>query len=196
MSRSLEEMIEISDVKDTAADFQLAVSSLRQGQIRSGLNLTEIPSPANLATHAVAIAANVGAEAHKITADQGTGRFVLLHSDQPQDGWGGNFRVICYAKSPLETDIGADELITDVCWAWLMDSLKAKGAGFGNEAGTITRIISSGYGAIEGQSDHAELEIRASWSPTDDNFASHLEAWQDLLCMMSGLPPESGLSRI
>ena len=24
----------------------------------------------------------------------------------------------------------------------------------------------------------------------------HLEAWQDLLCMMSGLPPESGISRI
>ncbi|MTA92198.1 MAG: DUF3000 family protein, partial [Actinobacteria bacterium] len=38
------------------------------------------------------------------------------------------------------------------------------------------------------QSDHAELEIRASWSPTNTNAAAHLEAWQDLVCIMSGLP--------
>ncbi len=196
MSRNLKPMLEISEVKGTSAEFQLAVSSLRQATLRVALNVTEIPSPANLATHAVAIAANVGAEAHQITADQGSGRFVLLHSEQPQEGWGGSFRVICYAKSPLETDIGSDEQITDVCWAWLKDSLKTRGAGFNHEAGTITRIISSGFGSIAGQSDHAELEIRASWSPFGDNFASHLEAWQDLLCMMSGLPPESGISRI
>jgi hypothetical protein len=189
-------MVEISDVTDTAADFQLAVMSLRQASIRPELNITEIPSPEKLAKHSVALAANVGADAHENRSDQGTGRFVLLNSDKPQDGWGGHFRVICFAKSPLETDIGQDELITDVCWAWLEDALKNRRAGYTLEAGTITRIISQGYGSISGQSDHAELELRASWSPTDSNFAAHLEAWQDLLCMMSGLPPESGISRI
>jgi hypothetical protein len=29
--------------------------------------------------------------------------------------------------------------------------------------------------------------MRASWSPTG-NFAAHVEAWQDLICMMSGYP--------
>lgn len=189
-------MLEIADVTDTAADFQLAVMSLRQADIRSDLNVTEIPSPDKLAKHSLAIAAHVGAESHAAQADAGTGRFVLLNSDTPQEGWGGNFRIICFAKSPLETDIGQDELITDVCWAWLEDSLKSRGAKYTLQAGTITRIISQGYGSMSGQSDHAELELRASWSPTDSNFAAHLEAWQDLLCMMSGLPPESGISRI
>lgn len=189
-------MIEISDKSETTADFQLAVLSLRQANVRDGVNIIEIPSPDKIAKYSVALAANIGSDAHENHGDQGTGRFVLLNSDEPQDGWGGNFRIICFAKSPLETDIGQDELITDVCWAWLEDALKSRGAGYANEAGTITRIISQGYGSISGHSDHAELELRASWSPTENNFASHLEAWQDLLCMMSGLPPESGITRI
>lgn len=189
-------MLELSDVKETAAEFQLAVMSLRQATIREDLNITEIPSPDKLARHSIALSANVGVDAHQMSADQGTGRFVLLNSDQPQEGWGGNFRIICFAKSPLETDIGQDEMITDVCWAWLMDALRVRGANFENEAGTITRIISQGFGSIAGQSDHAELELRASWTPTGSNYASHLEAWQDLLCMMSGLPPEPGIARI
>jgi hypothetical protein len=189
-------MFEISDVKNTAADFQLAVMSLRQAAIRPEINITEIASPDKLATHSVALAAHVGPDSKDHRSDQGTGRFVLLNSDKPQDGWGGTFRIICFAKSPLETDIGQEELITDVCWAWLEDALVNRGAGYSLQAGTITRIISTGYGSISGQSDHAELELRASWSPTDANFSAHLEAWQDLLCMMSGLPPETGISRI
>lgn len=189
-------MLEIADVKDTAAEFQLAVLSLRQASIRNELSVTEIPSPDKLAKHSVALSANIGSDAHQLSADQGTGRFVLLNSDTPQEGWGGNFRVICFAKSPLETDIGQDELITDVCWAWLIDALRMRGASFSHEAGTITRIISQGYGSIAGQSDHAELELRASWTPMNSNFAAHLEAWQDLICMMSGLPPEPGIARI
>lgn len=189
-------MLEISDVKETAAEFQLAVMSLRQANVREDLNITEIPSPDKMATHSLALAANVGVDAHQAQADKGTGRFVLLNSDKPQDGWGSTFRIVCFAKSPLETDIGSDELITDVCWAWLTDALQRRGAKYENEAGTITRVISQGYGSISGQSDHAELELRASWTPTDSNFAAHLEAWQDLLCMMSGLPPEPGMSAI
>jgi hypothetical protein len=157
-------MLEISDKTDTTADFQLAVMSLRQANIREGVNITEIPSPDKIAKYSVALAANIGVDAHENRSDQGTGRFVLLNSDEAQEGWG--------------------------------DALRSRSAGYSLEAGTITRIISQGYGSISGHSDHAELELRASWSPTDNNFSAHLEAWQDLLCMMSGLPPESGISRI
>jgi hypothetical protein len=189
-------MLEISDKTDAAAEFQLAVLSLRQASVRDDIEVIEIPSPDKMATNSVALAANVGVDAHQMRADRGTGRFVLLHSEVPQDGWGGNFRIVCFAKSPLETDIGSDELITEICWAWLTDALAARGARYQSEAGTITRIISQGFGSISGQSDHAELELRASWSPTGDNFSSHVEAWQDLLGMMSGLPPENGIARI
>jgi len=148
-------MLEISDKTDTTADFQLAVMSLRQATIREGVNITEIPSPDKIAKYSVALAANIGIDAHENRSDQGTGRFVLLNSDETQEGWGGNYRIICFAKSPLETDIGQDELITDVCWAWLEDALRSRSARYASEAGTITRIISQGYGSISGHSDHA-----------------------------------------
>jgi hypothetical protein len=94
---------------------------------------------------------------------------------------------VAFAKSPLETEIGSDEEISEVAWAWLMEALRNRGAEFSHEAATITRVISSGFGSLANQSHHAELEMRASWSPLG-NFAAHMEAWQDLVCMMSGYP--------
>ena len=44
---------------------------------------------------------------------------------------------------------------------------------------------------MEGDPDKAEVEIRASWTPVltrGDEILTHVEAWQDLLCMVSGLP--------
>ena len=94
--------------------------------------------------------------------------------------------MITFAKSPLETNIGADELISDVAWAWLTEALQNRHADYIAEAGTATRIISSGYGSLATQADHAELEVRASWSPKSYEIGQHLEAWQDLVCIMSG----------
>jgi hypothetical protein len=136
----------------------------------------------------VAFSANIDAASTDVATDLGTGRFVLLWDPDEPEPWGSRFRVITFAKSPLETDIGADEQISDVAWAWLTEALQNRHANFIAEAGTATRIISSGYGALSNQSDHAELEIRASWSPVDTNANAHLEAWQDLVCIMSGLP--------
>jgi hypothetical protein len=34
----------------------------------------------------------------------------------------------------------------------------------------------------------AEIEIRASWTPTGD-LTEHVEAWGELLCTIAGLPP-------
>jgi hypothetical protein len=34
----------------------------------------------------------------------------------------------------------------------------------------------------------AQLEIRASWTPTED-LTPHVEAWGELLCTAAGLPP-------
>ena len=85
--------------------------------------------------------------------------------------------------------MASDVQISDVSWDWLTESLARHGADFDHEAGTATRIISSGFGSLSGQSDHAELELRASWSPLGGEMAAHLEAWQDLVCVMSGFPP-------
>ncbi|MSZ10205.1 MAG: DUF3000 family protein [Actinobacteria bacterium] len=166
----------------------LAMSSLKNAATRDELIIEQIAAPGRLAKFEIAFSAQVDATAAGVSSDLGTGRFILLWDEQEPEPWQSKFRVITFAKSPLETNIGADELISDVAWAWLTESLENRNAAYIAEAGTATRIISSGYGALSNQSDHAELEIRASWSPTNTNAAAHLEAWQDLVCIMSGLP--------
>lgn len=181
-------MIEVEIDEGAPAEFRLAVESLRAASVRDELVLQQIDAPGKLAKHEVAFSANIDAASTDVATDLGTGRFVLLWDPDEPEPWGSRFRVITFAKSPLETDIGADEQISDVAWAWLTEALQNRHANFIAEAGTATRIISSGYGALSNQSDHAELEIRASWSPVDTNANAHLEAWQDLVCIMSGLP--------
>ena len=181
-------MIYVEIDEGAPAEFRLAVESLRAASVRDELVLQQIDAPGKLAKHEVAFSANIDAASTDVATDLGTGRFVLLWDPEEPEPWGSRFRVITFAKSPLETDIGADEQIADVAWAWLTEALQNRHANFIAEAGTATRIISSGYGALSNQSDHAELEIRASWSPVDTNANAHLEAWQDLVCIMSGLP--------
>jgi hypothetical protein len=181
-------MIDVEIDEGAPAEFRLAVESLRAASVRDELVMQQIDAPGKLAKHEVAFSANIDAASTDVATDLGTGRFVLLWDPEEPEPWGSRFRVITFAKSPLETDIGADEQIADVAWAWLTEALQNRHANFIAEAGTATRIISSGYGALSNQSDHAELEIRASWSPVDTNANAHLEAWQDLVCIMSGLP--------
>lgn len=181
-------MIDVEIDEGAPAEFRLAVESLRAAEVRDELVLQQIDAPGKLAKHEVAFSANIDAASTDVATDLGTGRFVLLWDPEEPEPWGSRFRVITFAKSPLETDIGADEQIADVAWAWLTEALQNRHANFIAEAGTATRIISSGYGALSNQSDHAELEIRASWSPVDTKANAHLEAWQDLVCIMSGLP--------
>jgi hypothetical protein len=180
-------VIEISIGEASTGAFQLAVQGLRDAEIREELHINQIPAPSKLASEAVAFGADVCADKGDDHTDTGTGRLVLLHESKSQEQWGGNFRVVAFAKSPLETEIGSDEEISEVAWAWLMEALRNRGADYSHEAATITRVISSGFGSLAGQSHHAELEMRASWSPSG-NFAAHMEAWQDLVCMMSGYP--------
>ncbi|CAB4626059.1 unannotated protein [freshwater metagenome] len=181
-------MIDFETPEGAPAEFMLAMSSLKNAATRDELIIEQIAAPGRLAKFEIAFSAQVDATAAGVSSDLGTGRFILLWDEQEPEPWQSKFRVITFAKSPLETNIGADELISDVAWAWLTESLENRNAAYIAEAGTATRIISSGYGALSNQSDHAELEIRASWSPTNTNAAAHLEAWQDLVCIMSGLP--------
>lgn len=167
--------------------FAQALASLRIANHRPELAIEQIPAPNKLASEAVAFAASVETLNDNEALDLGTGRFVLLHDEKPQEPWGGHFRIVAFAKSPLETFIGAESMITEVAWSWLLDSLEQKQAHFSHEAGTATRVISQGFGSLAGQSEHAELELRVSWTPSG-NIGAHLEAWQDLICMMAGLP--------
>ncbi|MEN9731755.1 MAG: hypothetical protein RL488_1065 [Actinomycetota bacterium] len=179
-------MIEINFDENAGADFKLAALALSNADVRPEVKIVQIEAPQNLARHALAFSCDVDPESTSAKIDLGTGRFVLLWDDLPQENWSSNFRVICFAKSPLETDIGFNDESSDLAWAWIVTALGNRGASYAAEAGTTTRVISVGHGSIAAQNPHAELELRASWCPEGDNFAAHIEAWQDLICMMSG----------
>jgi len=169
--------------------FARAVAALQSAQPRHELTITEIPSPTGLAPYSVALAADVTPASHGVDSPLGTGRFILLHDPAAPDAWGGGFRVVCFAQAPLETEIGLDPFLAEVAWSWLVDALDGRGARYSAASGTATKILSTGFGELEGQGDGALIELRASWTPADDELGSHVEGWSELLCMLAGLPP-------
>lgn len=176
-------------VEALPAAFVAAVESLRGAVIRQELHVTEIAAPVNLAPYSLALAADVAPAQHSEDSDMASGRFVILYDPTEPDAWGGKFRVVCYAQAPLETDIGVDPFLAAVAWSWLTDALKTRGAAYIAASGTATKILSTGFGGLAEQGDGAQLEIRASWTPSDNNIGAHVEGWGDVICMLAGLPP-------
>lgn len=172
--------------------FERARAAVFQAALRSELTVTEIPAPTNVAPFAVALAADVRQRVHGEDSQLGTGRFVLMHDPEGQVAWDGQFRVVCFAQAPLETDIGTDPFLAEVAWSWLTDALDAKGADYTLASGTATTIVSTGFGELAAEGDGAKIELRASWTPQDLSLAAHVEGWGELLCMLAGLPPVSG----
>ena len=161
------------------------------GGTRAETTITEIPSPSRIAPFSIALAADVSGAAHGIDSDLGTGRFSALHDPDEPEGWGGAFRIVTFAQAPLEPEIGVDEFVADVTWSWLVDALAAHGATYDHASGTATKIISRGYGDLAAQGDGAQLELRAAWPPRGDDLTAHVEAWEEIVAMLAGLPPAS-----
>jgi hypothetical protein len=188
---------------DATATFRAAVGDLeaamgRQRQPRPELAFDNQPPPRKLAPYAAAVGATVhdpaglhrgpGQEAD--AGEIGWGSFVLLYDPAGQDGWTGPFRVVVYLRADLEAEIAADPLIGQVGWSWLTEALDTRTEGYRQPSGTVTRVVTEGFGAKDGQATATSFELRASWSPAGrGDLGGHLEAWSDALCMASGLPP-------
>lgn len=119
------------------------------------------------------------------------GRLVLLHDPAGQEAWNGDFRIVTMTRAELEPEIAGDPMLSEVGWAWLMDSLQTHGAGFAEPSGTVTRCASQYFGGLAERASSTEIEVRASWTPADGRFERHLTAWADLLCVCAGLPPSA-----
>jgi hypothetical protein len=170
--------------------FQRAVETMR-GFIdaepsRAELVLEDMPAPQRLAPYASAIMATVYREDD---SELGVGRLILLYDPEGQRGWEGDFRVVAYVRADLEPEIAADPLIGPVGWSWLIEALDLHRAGYRAASGTITRAVSESFGDKDEDPETTELELRASWSPTDENMSGHINAWCDVLCLAAGLPP-------
>lgn len=189
-------MFDFEEPENPAAEFSAALLSIKQTALREELSIAQLAAPQDIATHSIAFSAELKSETSEVSGKLGTGRFVLFWSPEPQENWTSNFRVVCFARSPLESDIGRESDGVDVTWDWLTSALNNSGAEHAALAGTTTRIISTGHGMMDQQSEHSEIEIRASWSPAGTDLRKHLEAWQNLVCVMSGYSIAPGIENI
>jgi hypothetical protein len=217
---------------DAAATFRSAVSDLEAGmdqqrQARPEIAFDDQPAPRKLAPYAAAVGATVhepvlghgpGGTRSVMVDDAdneiGWGSFVLLYDPAGQDGWAGPFRMIAYLRAELEPEIAADPLIGQVGWSWLTEALEARTTGYRQISGTVTRVVTEGFGAKEDQPVATGFELRASWSPAVPgpgrpaagladsqrpagerpagaplDLDGHIVAWCETLCAACGLPP-------
>lgn len=155
---------------------------------RPEVEIEPIGSPQRIAPHARAVAADVVVAGDEV----GNGRLVLLHDPAGNTAWHGTHRVVSFVRAQVDVEMATDPLLPQVGWSWLEDSLASHAAQYHSPSGTVTQVVSKGFGELADETDRAEVEIRASWTPVlegVDDLALHLSAWQDLLCQVSGLPP-------
>ena len=166
------------------AEFARAVEQLRSARFRPEVYTEEMPAPQRIAPYASALSADVTSDG----VDIGTGRIVLLHDPAGNDTWDGTFRCVAYARADIDPELANDPLLAEVGWTWLVEALDAHGATYSAPSGTVTTVSSESFGGMATEPGAAQIEIRASWTPVGD-LTAHVEAWGELLCTASGLPP-------
>ena len=146
------------------ATFAAAVAAFMAGRDahrRRDLLFEDVPAPKRLAPYATAIAATV----QRDDADVAWGRLVLLYDPDGQQGWDGFFRLVAYVRADVEPEMAADPLLGEVGWSWLSEALDAHAPGYAVPSGTVTRVITEGFGAKRDELPLTGFELRASWSP-------------------------------
>ncbi|MGH3713565.1 MAG: DUF3000 domain-containing protein [Micromonosporaceae bacterium] len=171
--------------------FTRAVGGLRAVRPREEILLEEISPPKRLAPYAFAQSAAVLRGEDEVA----TGRLILLHDPEGHDAWNGTLRLVTYVTAEVEPEMATDPMLPAVGWSWLIDALDGNGAQYAAIGGTVTQTTSTRFGELAGPAAAADLEIRASWTPLDDDLAPHLRAWCTLLGSTAGLPPP-GVARL
>jgi len=165
--------------------FARAVAALRTVTPRPEIILEDLSPPQRLAPYAHALGGIVNRDGIEVA----TGRLVLLHDPAGHEAWDGTMRLVTYVTAELETELASDPLLPAVGWSWLTDALTLLEARYTAIGGTVTQTTSTRFGDLAGPPSTADLEIRASWTPLDDDLAPHLESWCALLASTAGLPP-------
>ena len=153
-----------------AENFDDIITQIRAIKPRVEILLEEVPAPQKLAPFAFAMTADV-------LEDAATGRFVLLHDPDGQEGWSGKFRCVTFVRAAIDNEMAADPMLCNGC-------------DFTAPSGTVTKVASASFGTLENLEEDSELEVRASWTPTSGaQIANHIKAWVELLEMSAGLAP-------
>src|SRR6266851_717938 len=189
-----------SPAEATFAAAAAAFMAGRDARVQRNLKFEDVPAPKRLAPYATAIAATVQQD----DADVAWGRLVLLYDPDGQQGWDGVFRLVAYIRAEVEPEIAADPLLGEVGWSWLSEALDAHVPGYAAPSGTVTRVITEGFGGKRDELPLTGFELRASWSPvgpeeqhgspgTSDldtlDLSAHIAAWCDCMSTAAGLEP-------
>ncbi|MFI7447811.1 DUF3000 domain-containing protein [Nonomuraea sp. NPDC049714] len=175
----------LGDQPPAPAAFRRAVESLRIAEVRPEIELEDLPAPQRLAPHSAAI----GASVYRDDDELAVGRLILLYDPDGQRGWEGPFRLVAYVRADMEPEITSDPLLGPVAWSWLTEALETHHADYSAAGGTVTRAVSEGFGNKAEDPVTTELELRASWSPAEEDLSGHVAAWCDLMCVAAGIPP-------
>ncbi|MET8000363.1 DUF3000 domain-containing protein [Nonomuraea glycinis] len=175
----------LGDQPPAPAAFRRAVESLRIAEVRPEIEFEDLPAPQRLAPHSAAI----GASVYRDDDELAVGRLILLYDPDGQRGWEGPFRLVAYVRADMEPEITSDPLLGPVAWSWLTEALETHHADYSAAGGTVTRAVSEGFGNKAEDPVTTELELRASWSPAEEDLSGHVAAWCDLMCVAAGIPP-------
>ncbi|MEV0229474.1 DUF3000 domain-containing protein [Nonomuraea sp. NPDC050786] len=175
----------LGDQPPPPAVFTRAATSMRQAEVRPEIELEDLPAPQRLAPYSAAI----GASVYRDDDELAVGRLILLYDPDGQRGWEGPFRLVAYVRADMEPEITSDPLLGPVAWSWLTEALDAHQADYSAAGGTVTRAVSEGFGNKAEDPVTTELELRASWSPAQEDLSGHVAAWCDLMCLAAGIPP-------
>jgi hypothetical protein len=173
------------------AEFVRALDSLNRCRIRTDVVVETVKAPRRPAPWSHALSAEVIADDDTVA----TGRLILLCDPDSQDAWDGTLRLVTYASAELDPDMARDPMLAEVGWSWLIESLQHHDAQHTAVGGTVTQTASTRFGDLAGPAHVVELELRASWTPLQDDMRPHLLAWVDLLCTAAGVPP-SGVTAL
>lgn len=177
--------------------------------MRPEIEVGSIRPPQRLAPYSYAVGAEVSppgiddpALVPSDSSGSAFGRLVLLHDPAGDEAWNGTFRLVAYIQADVEAALAHDPLLPSVAWSWLTEAL---GVPEGESSsipllgaavpavvalgGTVTATTSVRYGDIAGPPRAHQLELRASWTATTTNLATHLEAFCEVLSNVAGLPP-------
>ena len=167
------------------ANFEAARDEV--GELRDDIAFEDSPAPKRLAPYAAAMAATAYRDGEEVA----TGRLMLLFDPDGQDGWTGTFRLVAQVHADVDPEMAEDPLLGEVGWSWLTDALNMHAPGYSAASGTVTRVITEGFGAKEDEPTVTGFELRASWCPDDpDELTGSVEAWCDLIVAAAGLPAQ------
>ena len=170
--------------------FRAAAEAMREAAHRPEISLGPIRPPGRLAPYSYAVGAEISADpASHTAAGEAFGRLILLYDPEGTEVWQSVFRLVAYVQAELDDEIAGDPLLPEVAWSWLTEALASEDTEHVALGGTVTSVASIRYGDIAGPARSHQLELRASWTPANDNFAAHVEAFCSVLEAASGLPP-------